>query len=71
MQVVGRKGLADMLQLPAGRADRLGADLHMRLRRCAPTFFQVAGKAGRSDIFPAGAAAETARNDMIEGQIVS
>lgn len=67
VQMVWRESTAPVLQLPAGGADRGHVQLHMRLLWRAATFFQIAVQAGRGDIFPAGDAAQTARNDMVKG----
>ena len=66
-----RKGAANMLQLPTGGADRFAADLHIGLGGRATTFFQIAWQTSCGDIFPAGYAAQSARDHMIEGQIMS
>lgn len=71
MQMVGRKGAADMLQLPAGRPDRFAVDLHIRLFGCAAAFFQIAGQARCGNIFPARPAAQPARDHMVKGKIVA
>src|SRR3954470_19762473 len=69
VEVVGREGAAVLLQLPAGRAERAAADLHVRLLGRAAALPEVAGRAGGGDIVPGGAAAERARQDMVEGQL--
>src|SRR5690606_1472192 len=71
MQIVGRKGAAIVLQLPARRAPRLAIDRHMRLLRRAAPLFQVAWRAGSGDIFPCRAPAEPARHHMVECQILA
>src|SRR3546814_20469760 len=42
----------------------------MRLLRRAAALLEVAGRAGRRDIFPGRPPAGAARNDMVEGQVV-
>src|SRR3546814_9047109 len=54
----------------ARRADRRHVQLHMRLLRRAAALLEVAGRAGRRDIFPGRPPAGAARNDMVEGQVV-
>ena len=70
VQMIRRERAASVLQLPAGRADCCHVQLHMRLFRRASALFQVARQAGGGHIFPAGDAAQTARDNVIEGQIV-
>ncbi len=71
VQMVRREGAAAVLQLPAGRTYGGHVELHMRLLRRAATFFQVAGQARGGDIFPAGNPAQTAWDDVIEGQVIA
>src|SRR4249919_2438392 len=68
MQVVGREALAMVLQLPAGRPDRLALDMHAGLPWGPPALLEIAGRAGGGDILPAGPPALGARQDMVEGQ---
>ena len=58
-----------LLKLPAGRAERAAADVHVRLARGAAALPEVAGRAGGGDILPGGAAALGAGQDMVEGQL--
>ncbi len=69
VEVVGREALADMLQLPAGWADRIDHG-HARLLGCATAFFHIAGRARARDILPSGFSSQTARDHMIESQIL-
>ena len=70
VQMVRRECAAFVLQLPVGRADGGHVELHVGLFGRATTFFQVARQARGGDIFPAGPATQTARDDVVEGQIV-
>ncbi len=70
VQMVRREGAPPVLQLPVGRADCGHIELHMCLFWRATALFQIAGQARGGDVFPAGASAQTARDDMVEGQIV-
>ena len=71
VQVVWREGAAPVLKLPARWTDGRHVELHMRLLGCAPAFFEVAWQTGGGDIFPAGNPAQSARDDVVEGQIVT
>ena len=68
MEIVGREALAMVLQLPAGRADRLALDVHLGFARRPPALFEIARRAGGRDILPAGPPALGTRHDMVEGQ---
>src|SRR5437764_13207722 len=59
-----------LLQLPAGRADRLALDVHVRLDRRASALLEVARRAGGRDILPHRPAAVRARDYMVEGQLL-
>src|SRR3712207_7100565 len=52
VEVIGREGAAMLLQLPAGRPERVAAQVHVRLARRAAAFPEVARRAGRGDILP-------------------
>lgn len=71
VQVVRRECAAFVLELPVGRANGGHVKLHMRLLGRASALFQVARQARGGDIFPTGAATQTARDDMVEGQVVA
>ena len=71
VQMVWRERAAFVLELPVGRTNSGHVELHMRLFGGASAFFQVARQARGGDIFPAGAATQTARDDMVEGQVVA
>src|SRR5437868_12212158 len=68
VEVVGREAIAVILELPAGRADRLALNMHMRLARRAAALLEVARRAGGGDILPTGPAALRTRQDMVERQ---
>src|SRR5687768_6793079 len=68
MKVVGRKASPVLLQLPAGRPERMPLDVHVRLARGSAALAQVARRAGGGDVLPGGSAALGARKDVIEGQ---
>ena len=70
VEMVGRKRSASVLQLPVSRADCRHVKLHVRLLRRPSALFQVAGQARGGDIFPARPPAQTARDDVVEGQVV-
>src|SRR5690606_1116543 len=70
VQVVRREALAVLDQLPAGRADRLDQRLHVRLRRRTAALLHVARRAGGEDVFPSGLAAEPARHDVVESELL-
>src|SRR5438270_12835718 len=61
VEIVRREGAAMLLQLPAGRADRLALNLHVRFVRRAAALAQIARRAGGRDILPHRAAAMGAR----------
>ena len=71
VQMVWRECATAVLQLPVGRADRGHVELHVRLLGRAATFFEVAGQARSGHVFPACPATQTARDDVVEGQIMS
>src|SRR5688572_10360035 len=71
VEVIGREALAVVLQLPAGRADRLTLEMHLRLAGRAAALPEVARSAGSGDILPGGAAALGARDDMVERQLAA
>ena len=71
VQMVWRECPAPVLQLPAGWANGRHVQLHMRLLWRPSALFEIAVQAGRGDIFPACNAAQTARDNVIEGQIVA
>ena len=63
VEEIGREAFAMVLQLPAGRADRLALDVHVRLARGAPALLEVARCACGGDILPARPPALRARHD--------
>src|SRR5476649_1113840 len=70
MQIIRRK-LAPML----AQFDHCGlvgtdARMHLGLGGHAPTLAEIAGRTGGDDIFPGGAPALAARDDVIEGQVL-
>src|SRR4029079_9259898 len=60
-----------LLQLPAGRADRLALDVHMRLAWRASALPEVARRAGGRHIRPHRPPTVGARDHMVEGQLLS
>ena len=56
--------------MPAGGADRLVQQAHLRLTRGAAAFLEIARRAGGGDVFPAGAPAQPARDNMIESEVL-
>lgn len=70
VQMVRREHLAMLLQLPMGGADRLGVEVHRRLLRSTAALLQIAAAARGGDVFPGCAPPQTARNHVIEGQIM-
>ena len=71
MQIVRREGLAALLQLPAGWPDRLFKQAHMRIAGRASAFFHIARRAGCNDVLPSRLATHSARNDMVERQMMT
>src|SRR3546814_6870488 len=71
VQVIGRKGAAVALQLPARRTPGLAVDGHMRLGRGAAALLQIARRTGGGDILPARPPAQPARDHMVEGQFLA
>src|SRR4029453_3620926 len=69
VQIVGRKALAMVLQLPAGRPDQLPFDVHACLPGGPSTLLEVARRPGGGDILPAGPPALGTRYHMGEGQL--
>jgi len=59
-----------LLKLPAGRAEGMAANPHMRLQGRAAALPEIAGRAGGRDIVPGGASALGTRQDMVEGQLL-
>lgn len=58
-----------ILQLPRRGAIGVLHQLNARFARGAAAFAQIARRARRGDIFPVGAAALRAGDDMVKGQI--
>src|SRR5436190_19336716 len=57
-----------LLELPAGRTDRIAVRVHMRFERGSPALAQVARRASHCDVLPCSTAAMCARNNVVEGQ---
>src|SRR3546814_6465042 len=68
VQVIGRKGAAVALQLPARRTPGLAVDGHMRLGRGAAALLQIARRTGGGDILPARPPAQPARDHMVRSE---
>jgi hypothetical protein len=71
VQEIGRKAAAMILQLPARRADRGDVEAHLGFLGRPPALFQIAWGTGGRHILPRRATAISARNDMIERQIMA
>src|SRR6478736_6232759 len=70
VQVVRRELLAVLLQLPAGRADRMHQRVHARLLGRAAALLHVTRGAGGEDVLPRRASAEPAGLDVVESQVL-
>ena len=71
MEEIWRKGAAMVLQLPARGADRCDVKAHFGFTRRPSAFFEIARRTCRRHILPCRAAPVSARDDMIEGQIIA
>lgn len=71
VQMVRWESASAILQLPARWPDGCHIELHMRLFRRPSALFQVARQARGCDIFPTGDATQTARDDMVKGQVIA
>src|SRR5689334_13130300 len=71
VEIVRWEGAPVLLQLPAGRPDRLALDVHVGFPWRAAALAQVAGRTGGGDILPHRPAALGARDDMVERQLLS
>src|SRR5580765_3454292 len=69
VEIIGREASTMLLELPAGRAERAAADVHMGLGRRAAALPEVARRAGGGDIVPGRAATLGAGQNMVEGQL--
>jgi hypothetical protein len=71
VQEVRRKAAAIVLQLWRGGLKGFDLRVHMRFFGAASAFAQIARRASRGDVDPAGTPAMAARRHMIKGQIIT
>ena len=70
MQIIGRKTSAIVVQVVHGGMERRLPGLHAGFAGHLAALAQVAGRTGGDDVVPGRLAAETARDQVIEGEVV-
>ena len=70
MQVIGREQAAVGVQERDGRLVGTLVGVHAGLVGQLAALEEIAGRAGRDHVFPCGASAARARDDVVEGQLV-